>query len=132
MSKNRIVIYPAIFSPEPDGSAINVTFPDIPEAITYGRDEKEAVYSANEVLGLVLANRRNLPKASIIKDISLPEKGDYVVMITADLEAAKKEIKVATVKKDTTIPADLNQEAIKQGINFSKVLTDALREKLRE
>ncbi len=37
MSKKRIVIYPAIFNPEPDGSAINVTFPDIPEAITYGR-----------------------------------------------------------------------------------------------
>ncbi|MFD1124070.1 HicB family protein [Lentilactobacillus raoultii] len=100
--------------------------------VVYGRDEKEAVYSANEVLGLVLANRRNLPKASIIKDVSLPKKGDYVVMITADLEAAKKEIKVATVKKNTTIPADLNEEAMERGINFSKVLADALRKKLRE
>lgn len=130
MKKDRTVIYPAIFDPEPGSTAINVTFPDIPEAITYGRTEAEAAFSANEVLGLVLANRRDLPKPSPIKDVHLEHKGDYIVMIAVDLEAARKQIKTPTVKKNTTIPADLNDQAKKAGINFSEVLTEALREKL--
>ncbi len=132
MKKNETVIYPAIFNPEPDGSAINVTFPDVPDAITYGRDEREAASSANEVLGLVLTGRKKLPNPSAIKNIKLSGKDDYIVMIAVDLEAAKKGITVPTVKKNTTIPADLAEEAKKHGINFSKVLTDALREKLHE
>lgn len=132
MPKNETIIFPAVFSPEPDGSAINVTFPDVPEAITYGRDEKEAAYSANKVLGLVLTNRKKLPKASVIKDIKLEETNDYVVMIAVDLKAAKKQIKVATVKKNVTIPVELAEKAKKRGINFSQVLTKALREKLGE
>lgn len=130
MPKNKTVIYPAVFSPEPDDSAINVTFPDVPEAITYGHDEKEAAYSANEVLGLVLANRKKLPKASVIKDIKLEEANDYVVMIAVDLKAAKKQIKVVTITKNVNIPVDLAEEAKKRDINFSQVLIEALREKL--
>ncbi|QHB52722.1 type II toxin-antitoxin system HicB family antitoxin [Lentilactobacillus hilgardii] len=132
MKKNNIVIYPAIFGPEPDGSAINVTFPDVPEAITYGRTEEEAVYSANEALGLALASRKDLPKPSTIQSIKPEEKGDYMVMIAVDLEDAKRKIKKPTVKKNTTIPADLDEKAKKAGINFSEVLTNALREKLNE
>ncbi|MGF2384560.1 type II toxin-antitoxin system CcdA family antitoxin [Lentilactobacillus otakiensis] len=127
--KQNIVIYPAIFDPDTDG--INVTFPDVPEAITYGKDDTDAAYYANDVLGLVLANRKKLPTPSPIKNIQL--SGDqYIVMIVTDLHEAKKKIKNPTVRKNTTIPADLNEKAKQAGINFSEVLTDALREKLGE
>ena len=36
-------VYPAVLDPEPDGSAINVSFPDVPEALTWGDDEAEAL-----------------------------------------------------------------------------------------
>lgn len=125
----NIVIYPAVFDPDVDG--INVTFPDVPEAITFGKNDNDAACYANDVLGLVLANRKNLPQASPIRDIQLTD-GQYVVMIAVDLDEAKKKIKSPTVRKNTTIPADLDEKAKKAGINFSEVLTNALKAKLGE
>lgn len=42
--------YPAVFDPEPDGSAINVSFPDVAEALTWGEDEAEALELAQDCL----------------------------------------------------------------------------------
>jgi hypothetical protein len=93
MAKKDIVIYPAIFDPEPESHAINVTFPDVPEAITYGRNETDAAFYANEVLGLTLVDRkRKLPKVTPINEIPLKD-GQYVVMIAVDLKKAKKTIR---------------------------------------
>ena len=43
-------VYPAVLEPEPDGSAINVSFPDVPGALTSGDDEAEALSLAEECL----------------------------------------------------------------------------------
>ena len=42
--------YPVVLDPEPDGSAINVSFPDVPEALTWGDDEAEALHLAEDCL----------------------------------------------------------------------------------
>jgi antitoxin HicB len=42
--------YPVVFDPEPDGSAVNVSFPDVPEALTWGDDECEALELAPDCL----------------------------------------------------------------------------------
>ena len=42
--------YPVKFKKEANGNAINVSFPDIPEALTYGRNEKQATQHALEAL----------------------------------------------------------------------------------
>jgi antitoxin HicB len=34
--------------PEPDGSAVNVSFPDVPEALTWGDDDAEALILAED------------------------------------------------------------------------------------
>lgn len=47
-----------------------------------------------------------------------------------DLDQAREQTKPLSVKKNTTIPADLAQQAEAQGINFSQTLTDALKQKL--
>ena len=41
--------YPATFTPDPDGGFV-ITFRDIPEAITQGDDEAEAMFMARDVL----------------------------------------------------------------------------------
>ncbi|PLY41178.1 antitoxin [Janthinobacterium sp. ROICE36] len=41
--------YPASFTPDPDGGYV-VTFRDIPEAITQGDDDDEAMFMARDVL----------------------------------------------------------------------------------
>ena len=42
--------YPVVLDPEPDGSAINVSFPDVPEALTWGDNEAEALHLAEDCL----------------------------------------------------------------------------------
>jgi len=47
--------YPVALDPEPDGSAINVSFPDVPEALTWGDDEAEALALAEDCLVTALS-----------------------------------------------------------------------------
>lgn len=42
--------YPVVLDPEPDGSAINVSFPHVPGALTWGDDEAEALELAQDCL----------------------------------------------------------------------------------
>ena len=48
-------VYPVALDPEPDGSAINVSFPDVPEALTWGGDEAEALELAEDCLVTALS-----------------------------------------------------------------------------
>ncbi len=52
----------------PDGDAIVVTFPDVPEAITYGEDEADALLRAigalETALSIYVDDRRDLPRPS--------------------------------------------------------------------
>ena len=58
--------YLAVLEDDPDGG-VNATFPDVPEAITFGRDRADALRSAADALGLALrgylAVGLELPKA---------------------------------------------------------------------
>lgn len=47
--------YPARFTPDRDAGGFVVTFPDIPEAITQGDSEQEAIDCACDVLQMALA-----------------------------------------------------------------------------
>lgn len=49
--------YPVALDPEPDGSAVNVSFPDVPEALTWGDDEAEALSLAEDCLVTALHGR---------------------------------------------------------------------------
>jgi antitoxin HicB len=41
-------VYPVRLDPEPDGSAIDVSFPDVPEALTWGDNDAEALILAED------------------------------------------------------------------------------------
>jgi antitoxin HicB len=43
----RNAVFPVRLRPNPDGGLI-ATFPDVPEAITFGDDRKDAIRSAQE------------------------------------------------------------------------------------
>lgn len=77
--------YPVILDEQPEGGFV-VTFPDVPEAITQGEDEDEALLYAAEVLETALSfyveARKPLPAAS------RPKRGQRTVRPSA-LEAAK-------------------------------------------
>ena len=43
-------VYPVELEPEPDGSAVNLSFPDVPGALSWGDDEAEALSLAEDCL----------------------------------------------------------------------------------
>jgi antitoxin HicB len=77
--------YPVILEAQPEGGFV-VTFPDVPEAVTQGEDEQEAVLYAVDALETALSfyveARKPLPVAS------KPKRGQRTVRPSA-LEGAK-------------------------------------------
>lgn len=75
--------YPVVLTP--DGDTVMATFPDVPEAITFGGDEAEALLQARDALETALSmyvdGRRDLPAPS-------PAEGRPTVRPNA-LECAK-------------------------------------------
>ncbi|STE38118.1 type II toxin-antitoxin system CcdA family antitoxin [Enterococcus mundtii] len=138
MSKEAIV-YPAVFEYEAtEGyeNYINVYFPDVPSADTYGVGLKEATYNAWESLGLNLYDREQdkLPKSSNFEDVQKKFPNAIIQYVSVDLDEYAKGVTkvVPKVKKNTNIPKDLAAEAESLGINFSSVLTKALYKEVDE
>lgn len=123
-------IYPAIFEKDPVG--YGVYFPDIEGATTQGADLSEALEMASDVLGIQLAwnieNNLPLPKPSEINNLTINPKLQFASLVTVDLKDYLKDSK--SDKKTIKIPHWLNVRAEKEGINFSKTMTEALMEKL--
>lgn len=127
----RVIAYPAILdNSENENGEYTVTFPDVPGAISQGKDIPEAMANASEALGLMLYDVNKLPKVSDLKKVEKENENKFVTMIFSNLDEIARTVKKPTVKKNTTIPGDLAQKAEEAGINFSKTLTEALEEKL--
>lgn len=122
------VFYPAVVHEE-DG-AYWVEFPDAPGCHTFADTLEEAMESAKEaleghIMGM-LENGMQLPIASGIKTVET-DSDSFVTLVGADLIDYEK---CKAVKKTLTIPDWLNDMAVKQHINFSQVLQQALMEKV--
>ena len=76
--------YLAILTDDPDGG-VNATFPDVPEAITFGGDRAETLRAAAEALGLALrgymAVGRELPECAAKGDIMVSPHADDLLKI---------------------------------------------------
>ncbi len=122
-------VYPAIIHKE-DGYWVE--FPDLEGCQTYGDTLEETLELAEEALGLYLASLadRNiaLPEPSNIDDI-VSEDG-RVTYIYTDMNAYRKDTRA--VKKMLSIPAWLAKEAEKNNISLSKLLQEALLEKIHQ
>ena len=119
-----IFIYPAIIHEDTDG--IWAEFPDLENCSTFGDNLSDVLQNAAEamelfVLGL-LEDGIAPPTATDIKNIT-PTENTFTTLIKSDIDLAKN---TKSVKKTLTIPAWLNKRALDKGINFSKVLQEAL------
>lgn len=123
-----IYIFPAVFLKEEDG--YSVSFPDIDGAFTCGETFEEALFMAKDCLELNLNTVDEIPHITDINKIKLNEN-EYLIMVQADMLNFRKKKDNKPVKKTLTIPKWLNDLGIEKKINFSKVLQDALKEKLQ-
>lgn len=132
--KKRLVVYPAIFDDTDNKPGIySVEFPDVPDALTYGNSLAEALDRAPEALGLSLYEDTNseLPVPSDLNKIRNLYPNAIVNLVSVDLEKIKLHVKVPSVKKNTTLPADIAQAAEERNINFSETLLEGLKQKLK-
>ena len=122
-----LIVYPAIFHKE--GSSYWVDFPDLQSCHTFGEALDETIANAKEALEgyciTVLEDGQKLPKSSEIQDISTDENS-FVTLVDCEL----KNTTHRAVKKTLTIPYWLNEAAVKEHINFSDVLQNALKNEL--
>ena len=120
-------VYPAVFT-EVDG-AILVEVPDL-EILTEGKDFNNAIEMARDAIEMWLCiaedRKEEIPEPT--KDLKT-SKG-FVSLIDVDTTAYRKANDNRAVKKTLSIPSWLNNEAEKQGINFSQILQEALKVKL--
>lgn len=124
-----MLLYPAIF--KHGDTAITVTFPDIPEAITQGKDLNEAYQMAIEVLGFALEDYQEYPQASSTSQVQADNPDAEVALISIDMNAYLRKYHSKKVRKNVTIPEWLNNLAEEKKLNFSQVLTEALESKLQ-
>lgn len=124
-----MLLYPAIF--KHGDTAITVTFPDIPEAITQGKDMNEAYQMAIEVLGFTLEDYKEYPQASSTSRVQDDNPDADVALVSIDMNAYLRKYHSKKVRKNVTIPEWLNNLAEENKLNFSQVLTEALESKLQ-
>lgn len=126
------LFYPAIFHEAEEGG-FWVSFPDIPECLTEGNDMQQAYEMAVDALGLSLSymeeHNELIPEASRPQDIKTDDEG-FLVVIEFDMAEYRRKHCSKAVKKTLSIPEWLNEMAVRQNINFSQVLQEALMQKL--
>ena len=120
-------VYPAIIHKE-DGYWVE--FPDLPGCNTCGSTLEETLDLASEALGLYLVSLSEdgvaIPAPSNIEDINTED--GRVIYVCTDMNKYRRDTRA--VKKMLSIPAWLAKEAEANNISLSKVLQEALTEKL--
>ena len=97
----RTFVYPARFEPGDKPGVVVITFRDVPEAITQGKGERDALWQAADCLEEAIAGRiddgREIPKAS------RSARGERLIPVPAPMAAkaalylAMKEAGIANV-----------------------------------
>ncbi len=126
-------VYPAVFTPEEEGG-FSVFFPDFDGCYTCGDNLQDAIMMAEDVLAFYLYDEEKeghmIPAASKLENVKL-NVGEFVNYIACDTREYAKMHSNKAVKKTLTIPEWLNEAAIRQNINFSQILQDALMKEIR-
>lgn len=134
MSKRtRVVSFPAVLDDRDNEKGVyTVTFPDVSSAISEGQGVAQALINGADALGLALYGMKKYPKPSDAEEVRKNNPGTIVNYIAVDMDDIRKRVILPTVKKNTTLPAELAKEAEKAGVNFSQTLKEALEEKLNK
>jgi Uncharacterized conserved protein len=119
-------IFPAIFELNTDNS-YTITFPDLPGCISEGKSLTNAIDMAQNALTqwieYLLDEKENIPIPSQIKKINILEN-QFVNLVRADIRDNR------AIRRTVSIPSWLDIKASEAGISLSKILQDALKERL--
>lgn len=131
-------VYPVIFTQVDDGVLVEVPDMDI---LTEGKDIADAMEMARDAIGLkgisMADAMQEIPQPSELGAIdagsgTFAEEGKGIVsLVDIDFLEYRRRVDNRTVRRNVTLPNWLNVEAEKAHLNVSKVLQEALMEKLQ-
>lgn len=124
--------YPVILS---RGEKFIVAYvPDF-EINTQGADIADAIEMARDAIGVVGIDMEDdgepLPEPTTVSEVKADSAADIVTLVDVDFGEYRRKNDMRAVKKNCTIPSWLNFEAEKAGVNFSAILTAALKNELK-
>ena len=133
-------VYPALLTKTNDSKdTVLVEVPDL-DIATEGYGLEDAIYMARDAIGLTGITRqdegRDIAEASDISSIEVSagrvkDEGDTIVtLVDIDFDEYRRKYDNRSVRRNVSIPYWLDQEARNAGLNVSKVLQDALKERL--
>jgi len=129
---NSKYVYPAVFTKEDDGK-YSVVFKDLEGCYTCGDNIEHAIEMAEDALALVLygyeSDGREIPAPSDPKTIQV-NSNEFVNYVKCDTLEYRKMYNNRSVRKNVTLPEWLNEEAEALELNFSKILQEALLQKV--
>lgn len=127
---DQIIVYPVII--KKDGQE-QTTYPylvAIPalDGLTEGTSIEDALKMAADYIGTYSLASKQLPDSTY--QLPKPQAGEIVSLVRVNISEYRRRNDTRTVKKTLTIPNYLNELGRAQGLNFSALLTDALKETL--
>ena len=129
MQLKNTYTFPAILSYNDDG--ISIEFPDLPGCLPCAGTTEEAVANARDAMGLHLwgmeADSDPIPTPTSITELDL-QPNEIPLMVEAFMPPIREKQNNRYVKKTLSIPAWLNAEAERLGVNFSQLLQSSLKE----
>lgn len=132
--------YPVIFTrTEDEKDTILIEVPDM-EIMTEGFGVADAIEMARDAIGLsgitledmseLIPLPRDINEIDLKKSEFASAEKSYVSLVDVDFAKYRKKVDNKMVRKNVTIPNWLNKAAEKEKINVSKVLQEALMEKI--
>ena len=119
-------VYPAVFHKNVDES-YTIVYPDLPGCTSEGKTLGNAMYMAQSALtqwiGYLTDKKQEIPKASSVQEVKT-SAGEFVNLIRADVKDGR------AVKRTVSIPKWMDDKVIQSGLSLSRVLQEALRERL--
>ena len=119
-------VYPAVFHGNDDGS-YTITYPDLPGCVSEGKSLENALYMAQAALTqwIEYLGEKNqvIPEASKIGGIQATD-GDFVNLVRVEIKDDR------AVRRTVSIPKWMDERVSESGLSLSRVLQDALNERL--
>lgn len=101
---------------------------------TQGQDVADAISMTRDAIGIMGIDMEDenetLPEPTALSEIKADLAKDIVTLVDVDFDEYRRKNDMRAVKKNCTIPSWLNFEAEKAGVNFSAILTTALKREL--
>ncbi len=124
--------YPIILTPDKVGYVVYV--PDF-DINTEGDTLTEAIEMARDAIGVVGIDMEDdgesLPEPTAVSEVKADSTDIVTLVDVVDFGEYRRRNDMKAVKKNCTIPSWLNFEAERAGVNFSAILTAALKSELK-